>query len=328
MSKNNLNKKVVVMGGGTGIYPVTTALTKLNVDIATIIAVSDSGGSTGRIRDEFGFQPVGDLRQSLAAVAHGDGQEWIRKLLLYRFNKGEGLKGHNLGNLILTALQDMTGSTTEALAKAEDIFQLKAQVIPATEDSVDLEIEYEDGSKLIGEDYLNSESAINKKVKDVKLSPKAQISPAAKLAIESADQIIIGPGDYHASLISTILPEGNRTAFAQSQAKILFIVNLMSRHLQTDAMKASDYVLGIEKQIGKQVDQILINEQNIPENILELYAQHQEYPIEDDLLADKRVIRAEIISDKSVKQINGDGLHRSFLRHDSNKLKQVLEKIL
>ena len=139
--------KVVVIGGGTGIYPVTTALSRLDVSIATIIAVSDSGGSTGRIRDEFGFIPVGDLRQSLAAAAHGDGQEWIRKLLLYRFDKGEGLKGHNLGNLILTALQDMTGSTTEALAKAEDIFKLKAKVIPATENNVDLEIEYEDGEK-------------------------------------------------------------------------------------------------------------------------------------------------------------------------------------
>src|SRR6185369_1952599 len=95
---------VVVVGGGTGTFPVISALKHQDVDISSIIAVSDSGGSTGRIRDEFGFQPVGDLRQALAALAQDDGEEWIRKILLYRFEKGEGLKGHNLGNLILTAL--------------------------------------------------------------------------------------------------------------------------------------------------------------------------------------------------------------------------------
>ncbi|MEN8253571.1 MAG: gluconeogenesis factor YvcK family protein [Patescibacteria group bacterium] len=322
-------KKVIIIGGGTGIYPVTTALSKLNnIEIATIIAVSDSGGSTGRIKDEFGFLPVGDLRQSLAAVAQGDGQEWIRKLLLYRFDKGEGLKGHNLGNLILTALQDMTGSTTEALAKAKDIFRLKAQVIPATENNVELEIEYEDGSKLIGEDYLNFESQIGKKVKDVKLSPSGQISPAAKRAIETADYIIIGPGDYHASLVATLLPKGNKEAFAKSKAKILFIVNLMSRYMQTDSMSTKDYVKGIENHIGKQIDQILINEQSIPKNIMNIYAKHEEYPVKNDLQDDVRVIRAEVLSDESVAQVSGDGLSRSYLRHDSDKLKNVLQKIL
>ena len=123
--------KIVVIGGGTGIFPVTAGLRHLNnVEISTIISVSDSGGSTGRIRDEFGFQPVGDLRQSLAALAEAENEEWIRKLLLYRFEKGDGLKGHNLGNLILTALQDMTGDTSEALFRIKQIFRLKGEVIP------------------------------------------------------------------------------------------------------------------------------------------------------------------------------------------------------
>src|SRR5690606_5785486 len=104
-------------------------------DICSVVAVSDSGGSTGRIRDEFGFQPVGDLRQSLAALAGDEAGAWIQKLLLYRFQKGEGLVGHNLGNLILTALQDMTGDTTQAMEIAEKIFRLEGTVIPVTREN-------------------------------------------------------------------------------------------------------------------------------------------------------------------------------------------------
>src|SRR3989339_306188 len=203
-------KKVVVIGGGTGTSTVVSGLKHKPVEITALVSVADSGGSTGRLRDEFGFQPVGDLRQTLAALAKENGQKWIRKLLLYRFDKGEGLKGHNLGNLILTALQDMTGSTTKALQVAEQIFRLSGQVVPATEDNVNLKIIYEDGSELVGEDYLNAESDQGKKVKEVALTPTAQISPAAKTAIEQADLIIIGPGDYHASLLATLLPIGTK----------------------------------------------------------------------------------------------------------------------
>ena len=168
------------MGGGTGIFPVTQALKHLAVTISTIIGVSDSGGSSGRIRDEFGFQPVGDLRQSLAALSESYGQEWIRKLLLYRFSKGEGLKGHNLGNLILTALQDMTGDTATALMRATQIFHLGGTVIPATQELVDLKITYNDGSQLIGEDYLNIEASQEKPVSRVELEPSVPLHPKAE----------------------------------------------------------------------------------------------------------------------------------------------------
>ena len=328
MSNNNNKLNVVVIGGGTGIYPVTTAFKQLPVSIKTIIAVSDSGGSTGRIRDEFGFQPVGDLRQSLAALAEGQGEEWIRKLLLYRFPKGEDLKGHNLGNLILTALQDMTGDTSQALNIARHIFRLKGEVIPATKDNVDVEIHYEDGSQLVGEDYLNPEAEIQKRVVSINLQPPTQINPYAAKAIKEANVIVIGPGDLYGSLLATIVPDGTKQAFIDSKAKIYYVVNLMTRHFQTDSMKASDHVKSIETAIGRTVDGILINSQPITQEILATYKKSHEQQVIDDLTQDHRVHRADIIGTEDQESSGVDALHRSFLRHDSAKLRTVFAQLL
>ena len=159
----NKTPSIVVIGGGTGTSTVISGLKSKHVRLTALISVADSGGSTGRLRDEFGFQPVGDLRQSLAALAKTGSQEWIRKLLLYRFTKGEGLKGHNLGNLILTALQDMAGSTTSALEIAEQVFQLHGEIFPVTTQNVQLEIKYDDGTVVLGEDHLNTHETVAKK---------------------------------------------------------------------------------------------------------------------------------------------------------------------
>lgn len=315
------------MGGGTGIFPVTTALKHLNVDIKTIISVSDSGGSTGKIRDEFGFQPVGDLRQSLAALAEGEGQEWIKKLLLYRFKKGNGLKGHNLGNLILTALQDLTGNTGRALYRAEQIFRLRGEVIPVTEEFVDLKIIYQDGSSAIGEAILD-DNQIHKKIKKIELTPDCTINPYASKAIQEADVIIIGPGDYYASLMATLVSKGTKQAFKKSKAKIIYILNLMTRLTQTKNMTARDHVTGIEKAIGKQVDGILINKEPIPLDILETYQKSDEFPVENDMGNDPRVITANIISKTKHQKTYQDKTHRELLRHDSKKIEKVLKKIV
>ncbi|HEX7017448.1 MAG TPA: gluconeogenesis factor YvcK family protein [Patescibacteria group bacterium] len=321
-------KKVAVIGGGTGIFPVTSALKHLPVDVSTIVAVSDSGGSTGRIRDEFGFQPVGDLRQSLAALAEDEGQEWIRKLLLYRFEKGTGLKGHNLGNLILTALQDLTGTTSEALYRAQQIFRLEGTVIPATEQVVDLKIEFTDGSTVIGEDTLDRDTDSPMPIKKVSLVPAAPINPYAQEAIAEADYVIIGPGDFYASLMAALAPQGTAQAFAKSQAKIVYIMNLMTRRTQTAHMTAHNHVLEIERHLKKPVDLVIMNAGQIPKSILKRYAAEHEYPVTDDLEDDSRVVRADIISDAVYQASQSDTAHRSLLRHDSTKLQQVLKRIL
>lgn len=325
-TRSDLN--VVVMGGGTGTFCVISALKQLNVNISSIIAVSDSGGSTGRIRDEFGFQPVGDLRQSLAAMADPNGQEWIKKILLYRFSKGSGLKGHNLGNLILTALQDMTNDTTAALEIAEKVFNLKGSVIPVTTETVDLKITYSDGSSKVGEHILDEDTNSPKTIDHVSLTPDCELNPAAALELSKADLVVIGPGDYYASLMATLVVDGIQNAFKKSNAKIVHVVNLMTRRTQTHGMTAQDHVEGIEKVIGQKLDFTIINSSTIPEETLSLYEKAKEFPVKDDLGDAKHVYRADLISQDLIFKPESDTAHRSLLRHDPEKLQTVLEKIL
>ncbi len=320
--------KVVTMGGGTGTFPVVTALKKLNVSISAIVSVSDSGGSTGRIRDEFGFQPVGDLRQSLAALADLEGQEWIQKLLLYRFSKGAGLKGHNLGNLILTALQDMTNNTTQSLEIAEQIFNLHGSVIPVTASFVDLQIHYTDGTSATGEHILDAESADPKKIEKVSLVPHCTLNPPAKQALLEADYIIIGPGDLYASLLATLVVDDIKEIFSQISGKIIYMPNLMTRVTQTHNMTAQQHVEKIESAIGKAVDFIIINDQEIPGIVLKKYAESNEFPVVDDLQKNKKIIRTQLLFDELIEKKDYDTSHRSLLRHDSKKLEKTFQKIM
>lgn len=320
--------KVVTMGGGTGTFPVVSALKKIGVDISAIVSVSDSGGSTGRIRDEFGFQPVGDLRQSLAALADTKSQKWIQKLLLYRFSKGVGLKGHNLGNLILTALQDMTGNTTESLEIAEHIFNLDGSVIPVTSSFVDLQIHYEDGTTATGEHILDNSSAHPKKIREVKLVPSCTTNPPAKDALIQADYIIIGPGDLYASLLSTLVVDDIKEIFSQLNGKIIVMLNLMTRLTQTHEMTAKEHIATIEAAIGKKVDFIVVNNQEIPLNVLKAYADQHEFPVIDDLGKNKGVFRSPLLFDELIEKKEYDTAHRSLLRHDSKKLEKTLNEIM
>lgn len=319
---------VVVLGGGTGIYPVVSAFSKLHVSLATIVAVTDSGGSAGRIRDEFGFPPVGDLRQSLAAIADPISQAWISKILLYRFSKGTGLKGHNLGNLILTALQDMTGSTTEALDIARTIFHLKGRVIPVTENPVNLEITYADGSVAVGEHILDEDTPELRPIDHVRLIPDAPLNPLVERTLASADLIIIGPGDYFASLQAVLVAPGMKAAFKKVKAPIAYIVNLMTRHTQTHDMTAAQHAMGIEKSIGKKLTHILCNNELIPPEVSARYAAEHEFPVVDDLGTDSRVMRIPLISELIQEKDSTDTCHRSLLRHDEAKLLQVLQTLI
>jgi uncharacterized cofD-like protein len=317
-----------VIGGGTGIFPVTSALKHLDVAISTIVAVSDSGGSTGRIRDEFGFQPVGDLRQSLAALAENRDEAFIRKLLLYRFEKGEGLKGHNLGNLILTALQDLTGSTTEALRQAGRMFHLEGAVIPATETTVDLKITYTDGSTQIGEHILDEKPTHPKTIAKVELVPAATSNPLATATIAQADLIIVGPGDMYASLFAALLPQGMQTALKTSTAPIVYIANLMTRLTQTHNWSLNDHVTHIEQMIGRACSTVVVNSQPIPDPITTAYTAEQEFPVVDDMVEDPRILREPIIADATWQNTVSDSIQRSLLRHDSTKLQSVLRQLI
>ena len=322
-------KRVVVIGGGTGTSMVLSSLKALKgIDLSAIVSVADSGGSTGRLRDEFGFQPVGDLRQALSAFAEKD---WIKNLLLYRFEKGHGLEGHNLGNLVLTALQDMTGSTAKAIEVASKIFRLQGHIYPITTKQVSLVIEYSDGTVEIGEHILDD---VNKHAGDriigIKTSPRAEIYNQAKSAIENAGVIIMGPGDLYGSIMPNLVIGGAPEIIRRSKAKLVFIMNLMTRYTQTHNMSAINHLEIVEKQLGRKVDAVIMNNGKIPLKILKAYKEQHEYPVSDDLKKadNRRIIRANLIRSTLVKQNLSDAVHRSYLRHDPLKLRLVLSRLI
>lgn len=330
VTKRPGNPNVVVIGGGTGSSVVLSGLKQNNLNLTAIISVADSGGSTGRLRDQFGFLPVGDLRQSLAALARESDQSWIRELFLYRFSQGDGLKGHNLGNIILTALQDLCGSTPKALEVAGSVFRLEGTILPVTIENVDLVVEYSDGTFVIGEDKLNPFENGGKAIKRIRLSPQAKIYKKAAQAIIDADLIIVGPGDVYASILPNFAVTGMREVIKKTEAKIIYITNLMTRYTQTHCYTAKMHVEIVKKYMGRYPDYVITNSASIPKSICKAYEKEKGYPVIDDLTGDLpyKVIKDRIYEIASVKPDKADPIKRSLLLHDKKKITYCILKIL
>jgi len=320
-------KKVVVIGGGTGSFVLLSGLKQYPVDLTAIVPVTDDGGSTGRLRDEFGFLPVGDIRQCLAALAPENGQ--LRKLLLYRFEKGKGLKGHNLGNLLLTALEDMAGTEPEAVIQAAKLFRLKGKVFPISKKLVKLVAKYSTGKTIVSEHKIETHKlAPGETITQMSTQPAAQINSRAAEAIKQADLIIFAPGDLYNSIIANLVISGTQSALKASKAKLVYVVNLMTLNSQTHGFTASDHVKEIEKYAGKSINHILINNQSIPASIIKVYEKFDEYPVKDDLGPNSRIIRQPLLAKSAYQKPKSDILKRSLLRHDPNKLAKILIKLI
>ncbi|HQL10909.1 MAG TPA: uridine diphosphate-N-acetylglucosamine-binding protein YvcK [Candidatus Woesebacteria bacterium] len=338
-------KKIVVIGGGTGTAVVLSGLKQYpDLEITAIVVVTDNGGSTGRLRDEFGFLPAGDLRQCLAALATGENESLIRDILLYRFSKQSSLAGHNLGNLILTALEDLArerkDSPARAIEIASQVFETAGRVYPISEHPADLVIDYQD-KQIIGEKNLDNPKLGGQKIKKISLKEKQRIYHRAAQAIKEADLIILGPGDLYASLLANTLVDGFAEAMHNNQkrgGKFVYVLNLMTHFSQTHQMTAFDHLSEVNKYCQRQPDYVLINSEKISPKILEHYASQNEWPVIDDLNQAKKnqqsvidwsklnVKRHHLLS--TVLVSHEPGHSHSLLRHDKNKLAQSLIKIL
>ncbi|OGC51363.1 hypothetical protein A2982_01230 [candidate division WWE3 bacterium RIFCSPLOWO2_01_FULL_39_13] len=326
-------KNVVVIGGGTGTYTVLSGIKNIpGIAITAIVASTDSGGSTGILRDEYGQLPVGDLRQCLVALTPGpDESNILRKLFNYRFTKGDGLSGHSFGNLFLTALREVVKDDEEAILQATKILNIKGQVIPITYDKVQLVAEYSDGTISYGESMIDDPPKghdCKTKITRMWTQPNSKISARAKQALDGADYIIIGPGDLYTSTLANFVVEGACLAVSRSKAKVIYIVNVVSKYGETHGFMASNYIDEIEKYILRRVDYVMLNSKSVNDEILRGYAKERAYPVEDDLQNDMRVIRRNLISGKIVKRRKGDKVKRSLLRHDITKLRKVIEEII
>lgn len=324
------NFKITVIGGGTGSFVVLRGLKNYPVDLTAIINVTDSGGSTGRLRSEFGFLPVGDLRQCLAALAD-DSDDTLIKLLTYRFDRGRGLTGHNLGNLILTGLRDLYGSEPKALEKASSIFRITGRVLPVSLSQATLGAVYENGKKVLGEHAIDQpEFGGGLRIKKVFLRPEINVYKGAVNAITDCDMIVLGPGDIYTSTIPCLLVGGVKKAIKKSKAKICYVVNLMNRYSQTHNFKVSDYLREIERYTGRRVDVVVVNTSKIPKRVMGSYLAEKATIPDDDLKNGDglTVVRGGFARRSVITKDSGDDLFRSFLRHDEDKLARALIKIL
>lgn len=335
MPNPGLKKSIVVIGGGTGTHPVLRGLKKYTdkVTITAIITMADSGGSTGRLRDEFGQLPVGDVRMALTALASEVDQDdqLLRELFLHRFDKGEGLNGHNFGNLLMVALTQILGSEALAVKAASRILRVKGTVLPVTEDDVQIVATYDDGVVIEGEHEIDEPSEERKAHRVVEFStkPKGLITAESRNAILQADLILLGPGDLYSSLLANCVIEGVPEAIRESKAQFVFASNLMTRPGQTYGMSASDHVNEVARYVGQMPDVVIVNTGVVPQHLLERYAEGFQFPVMDD--CDKlpcKVIRADLLSSDEVVKKKGDVLQRSLVRGDGDKSAALLMSLL
>lgn len=304
--------KIVTIGGGTGLSTILRGLKEYSSNITAIVTVTDDGGSSGRLRNDFNMPPPGDIRNCLVSLA--ECEPYMQSLFQYRFDKGEGLKGHSLGNLLITAMMLITGDFNKGLQLASEILAVRGRVLPSTPERVMLVAEMEDGNVVRGETQI---SAYRKRIKRLTLDPDASILPEAEEAIREADLIIIGPGSLYTSVLATLLVKGVVEALEKSKGKKIYICNLMTEKGETDGFKASDHIKAIEEQIGEIPFQyVVVNTTRPRPEILKKYEEEEADFVEPDI-EELRRMRLRVIAQPLLRQLLP-------LRHDHKKLARLL----
>jgi uncharacterized cofD-like protein len=308
--------KIVVLGGGTGMPVVLSALKTETMDLTAIVTMSDDGGSSGRLSENLGVPPPGDIRNCLAALAQD--KALMTRLLQYRFPGQGELGGHSLGNLILTALSDLAGGLDRAVVLASHVLAIRGRVLPVTLERVRLKAELIDGKYVMGESNI-SRSRV--RIKRVMLVSENIPEPAPGVgeAIRQADAVILGPGSLFTSLIPTLLVPGVAEAIRQTPAVKIYIANLMTQPGETDHFNLEDHLRTIEEHAGQTLfNNVLVNSERPPQSVVERYAQSGAEPIVDApiTLRGYRLHAASLISADAQ------------LRHDPNKLLAALQGLL
>jgi len=268
--------RVVVIGGGTGLSVLLRGLKHEPVHITAIVTVADDGGSSGRLRAEMDMLPPGDIRNVLTALA--DTEPLMEKVMQYRFSQGTGLAGHNLGNLLIAAMNEITGDFVTAVKTLSGVLAVRGDVLPASTQSILLKAEMEDGTIICGESQI---PLAGKRIKKVFLEP-ADVVPLAEAvaAIAEADAILIGPGSLYTSILPNLLVPGLFTEIQRSAAPKIYICNVMTQPGETDNYSASDHVEALYQHVGDTfLDTIIVNSAEIPPSVLERYAEKGAAPV-------------------------------------------------
>jgi uncharacterized cofD-like protein len=319
-SRRNLERgpRIVAIGGGTGLSALLRGLKELTGNLAAVVTVSDDGGSSGRLRNELGILPPGDIRNCLLALA--DTEPLMEKLFQYRFREGTGLAGHNFGNLFIAALTGVTGDFEEAVRESSKVLAVRGKVLPTTLQNVTLSAELTDGRHVRGETAISSSTS---RVKKLYLDPPdPEPLPEALAAIRDADAIVLGPGSLYTSVITNLLVPGVAQAIRDSRALKIHVLNIMTQPGETPGYRASDHVLALFRHTGQECLEVLVaNSQQVPEDVALRYAAQGAVPVEVDehRLANLGVtlVREQLAS--------WDG---GIVRHSPEKLARCLWRII
>lgn len=332
-NSSEADKKIVVIGGGTGSFVMLSALKKHAKHLTAIVNMADDGGSTGVLRDELGTLPSGDVRQCLVALSDSPK---LRELFNYRFEEGT-FGGHSFGNLFLTALEKTTGSFAEAVQMASKVLRIRGTVIPATLDDVRLKMEWPDASVILhGERVIDVEHFIHDPRKaELSLTPKPVVNPAAIQAIEEADLVVVSAGDLYTSLGPLLVIDGIGKALHDTKATVVYVCNLVTKHGQTDGFTVSDHAAEIER-FGDHdgfLDVVLYNQQVPDAALLERYKEEDStmVAVDEDKLRDApyRAIGANLLGQVTVQAENETiKVPRTFIRHNADEVAKQLMKVL
>ena len=310
---------ITTIGGGTGTFNVLSGLGKnKQLNLAAIVSVADTGGSTGELRDEFGILPPGDVRRAIVALA--EDTDVVRRLFEYRFKIGRRIAGHTVGNLLLTALSDITGDFERGIEELSTMFNVHGKVIPVTLDDVHLGVTLENGERIIGEtdiDIPKHDASIP--IRDAFLLGGGRLNPRAREAIENSDYVIIGPGDLYTSIIPNLLCPGMVDTLRHAQARIIYICNVMTKHGETDGFYVDDFVRVLEHYLGEgRIDYLLVNSGELRDDLLEKYRSEGKTPV--------RMRDRSQLAGKGIKIIERDFTSDTdYIRHDPRKLARTVE---
>ena len=313
------DKKIVVIGGGTGLSTILKGLKLHTHHITAVVTVADDGGSSGALRDELGMLPPGDVRNCISALAEVD--EDAAALLNFRFKEGS-LKGHTLGNIILAAFNEMSQSFDEAVRRFSAVAGVVGAVYPVTNESVKLSARLKNGAVIEGESHIGihregAESGID----HVFLAPeKPKAVKGVIKAIKEADAVVLGPGSLYTSIIPNLLVDGVVDAVRESKAVKIYVCNIMSQAGETEGYTVSDHLEAVEKHSYRGIaDIVVINGAPVPEGIRERYAAENAYVVEPDIerIADRcTVVKGNLLLVQNEK-----------IRHNFSRLARTIMKL-
>ncbi len=311
-------KKVVVIGGGTGMPVLLRGLKHHDIDLSAIVTVADDGGSSGRLRTEMEMPAPGDIRNVIAALS--DVEPMLMHLFQHRFTKGNGLSGHSMGNLLLAAMTSVTGDFYTGIKEISRVLNVKGNIYPIANQNMFLHAEYEDGTIMSGESNIPK---VGKKIKRVFLQPNPVLPlPEAVDAILSADIVVVSPGSLYTSILPNLIVPQIGQALKDTHANVIYVCNVMTQIGETNGYTASDHVQAILDHVGAGcIHSVVVHNKEIDPDMKLVYAEEMAAPVVYDF--DRlRNLGVKIIEEDIVKVKNNS------LRHDTEKIANLLVSLL